>query len=50
VQQTELTLYGKAQWVRRRSALAMARFLKGLPVRAVWCGCAKPTTLDSARA
>jgi hypothetical protein len=33
----ELTLYGKAQPVRIRSAIAMARFLKGLPVRVVWC-------------
>jgi hypothetical protein len=37
VRQMELTLYGKAQWVRVRSTLAVARFLKGLPVRAVWC-------------
>jgi DDE superfamily endonuclease len=33
----ELTLYGKAQPVRVRSAIAVARFLKGLPVRVVWC-------------
>ena len=37
VQEMELTLYGKAQRVRLRSAIAVARFLKGLPVRAVWC-------------
>jgi DDE superfamily endonuclease len=33
----ELTLYGKSQRVRLRSAIAVARFLKGLPVRVVWC-------------
>ena len=33
----ELTLYGKAQPVRIRSVIAVARFLRGLPVRAVWC-------------
>ena len=33
----ELTLYGKAQPVRIRSTIAVARFLKGLPVRVVWC-------------
>ena len=33
----ELTLYGKSQRVRLRSVIAIARFLKGLPVRAVWC-------------
>jgi SRSO17 transposase len=33
----ELTLYGKTQSVRLRSTLAVARFLKALPVRAVWC-------------
>lgn len=33
----ELALYGKMQPVRVRSAIVMARFLKGLPVRAVWC-------------
>ena len=33
----ELTVYGKAQPVRIRSTIAVARFLKGLPVRAVWC-------------
>ncbi len=32
-----LFLYGKQQTVRLRSVLALARFLKGLPVRAVWC-------------
>jgi DDE superfamily endonuclease len=35
--QMELTLYGKAQPVRIRSTIAAARFLKGLPVRVVWC-------------
>lgn len=33
----ELTLYGKVQSVRVRSTIAVARFLRGLPVRAVWC-------------
>jgi hypothetical protein len=33
----ELTLYGKSQRVRLRSVIAVARFLKGLPVRVVWC-------------
>ena len=37
VQERELMLYGKVQPVRVRSVLAVARFLKGLPVRAVWC-------------
>jgi hypothetical protein len=36
-QEMELTLYGKTQRVRLRSTIAVARFLKGLPVRAVWC-------------
>jgi hypothetical protein len=36
-QEMALTLYGKTQPVRLRSAVAVARFLKGLPVRAVWC-------------
>lgn len=36
---TELTmrLYGKDQRVRLRSVLAVARFLRGTTVRAVWC-------------
>jgi len=33
----ELCLYGKAQTVRLRSIVAMARFLQGTPVRAMWC-------------
>ncbi|MDO8788263.1 MAG: hypothetical protein Q7J42_09375 [Sulfuritalea sp.] len=33
----ELTLYSKSQRVRLRSVIAIARFLKELPVRAVWC-------------
>lgn len=37
ITEVELTLYGKAQPVRLRSAIAVARFLKGLPVRVVWC-------------
>lgn len=37
VKELELTLYGHAQPVRLRSVIAVARFLKGLPVRVVWC-------------
>ncbi len=37
VQEMELMLYGKVPRVRVRSVIAVARFLKGLPVRAVWC-------------
>ena len=37
VKALELTLYGKTQPVRLRSVIAVARFLKGLPVRVVWC-------------
>ena len=37
MQEMELMLYGKVQRVRIRSVIAVARFLKGLPVRAVWC-------------
>jgi len=33
----DLMLYGKTQRVRLRSTSAVARFLKGLPVRVVWC-------------
>jgi hypothetical protein len=33
----ELLLYGKPQRVRLRSCIALARFLKGTAVRAVWC-------------
>jgi len=36
-QEMDLWLYGKMQHVRIRSVIAVARFLKGLPVRAVWC-------------
>jgi hypothetical protein len=36
-EELELMLYGKVQRVRIRSVIAVARFLKGLPVRAVWC-------------
>ncbi|MGF6735990.1 hypothetical protein OKW50_008163 [Paraburkholderia youngii] len=32
-----MKLYGKEQRVRLRSTVAVARFLKGTPVRAVWC-------------
>ena len=32
-----LTLYGKEQLLRVKSVVAMARFLKGVLVRAVWC-------------
>lgn len=37
VTELRLTLYGKEQLIRLRSVVAMARFLKGAPVRAVWC-------------
>jgi len=36
-QELELWLYGKVQRVRMRSVIAVARFLRGVPVRAVWC-------------
>ena len=36
-QHLTLTLYGKPQAVRLRSTIALARFLKGVPVRAVGC-------------
>jgi len=36
-QELELQLYGKMQSVRLRSLVAVARFLKGVQVRAVWC-------------
>jgi hypothetical protein len=36
-QEMELWLYGKMQRVRLRSVIAVARFLRGVPVRAVWC-------------
>ena len=32
-----LSLYGQDQLLRLRSVVARARFLKGTPVRAVWC-------------
>ena len=35
--EVKLTLYGKEQLVRLRTVVAMARFLKGTLVRAVWC-------------
>ncbi len=35
-QRCRLHLYGKAQWVRLRSEILLARFLKGREVRAVW--------------
>ena len=37
VTELKLTLYGKEQLIRLRSVVAMARFLNGTPVRAVWC-------------
>jgi hypothetical protein len=37
VTELKLTLYGKEQLICLRSVVAMARFLKGAPVRAVWC-------------
>ena len=36
VTEVKLTLYGKEQLIRLRSVVAMARFLKGAQVRAVW--------------
>ena len=36
-QERALILYGKMQPVRLRSVIAVARPLKGVPVRAVWC-------------
>lgn len=38
----DLTMYGKEQSVRIRSAIAVARFLKGVPARAVWCEMHQP--------
>ena len=35
--QLTLTLYGKEKLVRLRSVVVLARFLKGIRVRAVWC-------------
>ena len=35
--EVRLTLYGKEQLIRLRTVVAIARFLKGVPVRAVWC-------------
>lgn len=35
--EVRLTLYGKEQLIRLRTVVAVARFLKGVPVRAVWC-------------
>lgn len=32
----EIYIYGKWQWVRYRSALCLARFMKGRMVRAAW--------------
>lgn len=37
VTELKLTLYGQEQLIRLRTVVAMARFLKGTPVRAVWC-------------
>jgi DDE superfamily endonuclease len=37
VKEMELMLYGQVQMVRLRSVIAVARFLRGLPVRVVWC-------------
>jgi len=35
--EVKLTLYGKEQLIRLRSVVTLARFLKAVPVRAVWC-------------
>ena len=37
VHEITVELYGKEQPVRLRTAVALARFLKGVKVRAVWC-------------
>ena len=37
VTELSLSLYGQDQLLRLRSVVALARFLKGTPVRAVWC-------------
>jgi len=37
VHEWSLTLHGKVQKLRIRSALTLARFLKGRPVLAIWC-------------
>ena len=42
VTEMELSLYGKVQPVRVQTAIAVARFLKGVPVRAVWCQMIQP--------
>lgn len=34
--EAKLTLYGKEKLVRLRTVVAVARFLKGVPVRAIW--------------
>jgi hypothetical protein len=41
-QERSLWLYGKVQRVRIRSLIAIARFLRGVPVRAVWCEMQQP--------
>ena len=41
-QERALWLYGKVQRVRIRSVIAVARFLRGVPVRAVWCEMQQP--------
>lgn len=42
IQEMELMLYGKVQRIRLRSVIAVARILKGVPVRAVWCEMSLP--------
>lgn len=37
VQEYRLALYGKEQRIRLRSSIAVVRFLKGAPMRALWC-------------
>lgn len=37
VTEVQLTLYGKEQLICLHTVIAMARFLKGVPVHAVWC-------------
>ena len=43
----ELPLYGKVRTVRLRSVIAVARFLRGLPARAVWCERLQPDHIGS---
>ena len=37
ITELSISLYSQEQRIRLRSVVALARFLKGIPVRAVWC-------------